>query len=198
MRAPWAIARLTGRSKSPLSPTSDAVDVVRGLLAVFPFSTLYVADLDAIRARGRQFLHAAPHSRRVSSIADVDRQRRRGHGRARGSHGRGSRRAGHRQRIAARWRADRAAQGLRAGRALARLSWRCVSGPRGDLYRTQALAAPDHRDEPRTRRRRGRPGSRAARRDRIGCAEGAKSMPPAACATPPISTRSKPRAPPAP
>ncbi len=34
--------------ESPLSPTSDAVDVVRGVLGVFPFSTLYVADLDAI------------------------------------------------------------------------------------------------------------------------------------------------------
>ena len=38
--------------ESPLSPTSDAVDVVRGLLAVFPFPTLYVADLDAIQSHG--------------------------------------------------------------------------------------------------------------------------------------------------
>ena len=38
--------------ESPLSPTSDAVDVVRGLLAVHPFQTLYVADLDAIQRRG--------------------------------------------------------------------------------------------------------------------------------------------------
>jgi phosphoribosylformimino-5-aminoimidazole carboxamide ribotide isomerase len=37
---------------SPLSPTSDAVDVVRGLLGVFPFPTLYVADLDAIQGNG--------------------------------------------------------------------------------------------------------------------------------------------------
>jgi phosphoribosylformimino-5-aminoimidazole carboxamide ribotide isomerase len=37
---------------SPLSPSSDAVDVARGLLAVHPFTTLYVADLDAIRGRG--------------------------------------------------------------------------------------------------------------------------------------------------
>ncbi len=36
---------------TPLSPTSDPVDVVRGLLSVHPFSTLYVADLDAIRRR---------------------------------------------------------------------------------------------------------------------------------------------------
>ena len=41
--------------ESPLSPTSDAVDVVRGLLAVFPFSTLYVADLDAIERAGDNF-----------------------------------------------------------------------------------------------------------------------------------------------
>ncbi len=36
----------------PLSPSSDAVDVVRGLLAVYPFPTLYVADLDAIQGDG--------------------------------------------------------------------------------------------------------------------------------------------------
>jgi len=41
--------------ESPLSPTSDAVDVVRGLLAVYPFSTLYVADLDAIERAGDNF-----------------------------------------------------------------------------------------------------------------------------------------------
>jgi phosphoribosylformimino-5-aminoimidazole carboxamide ribotide isomerase len=38
--------------ESPLSPTSDALDVVRGLLGVFPFPTLYVADLDAIQCSG--------------------------------------------------------------------------------------------------------------------------------------------------
>jgi phosphoribosylformimino-5-aminoimidazole carboxamide ribotide isomerase len=40
---------------SPLSPTSDAVAVVRGLLAVYPFPTLYVADLDAIQSNGDNF-----------------------------------------------------------------------------------------------------------------------------------------------
>ena len=38
--------------ETPLSRTSDAVDVVRGLLAVYPFPTLYVADLDAIQQQG--------------------------------------------------------------------------------------------------------------------------------------------------
>jgi phosphoribosylformimino-5-aminoimidazole carboxamide ribotide isomerase len=38
--------------ESLLSPTSDPVDVVRGLLGVFPFQTLYVADLDAIQGSG--------------------------------------------------------------------------------------------------------------------------------------------------
>ena len=37
---------------SPLSPTSDAVDVVRGLCTVYPFPTLYVADLDSIELKG--------------------------------------------------------------------------------------------------------------------------------------------------
>jgi phosphoribosylformimino-5-aminoimidazole carboxamide ribotide isomerase len=38
--------------QSPLSPTSDPVDVVGGLLAVYPFPTLYAADLDAIEGDG--------------------------------------------------------------------------------------------------------------------------------------------------
>jgi phosphoribosylformimino-5-aminoimidazole carboxamide ribotide isomerase len=37
---------------SPLSPTSDPVDVMRGLLAVYPFATVYLADLDAIEGTG--------------------------------------------------------------------------------------------------------------------------------------------------
>ena len=38
--------------ESPLAPTSDPMDVVRGLLSVHPFPTLYVADLDAIQREG--------------------------------------------------------------------------------------------------------------------------------------------------
>ncbi len=37
---------------SPLSPTSDPVDVMRGLLSVHPFTTFYLADLDAIQGTG--------------------------------------------------------------------------------------------------------------------------------------------------
>jgi phosphoribosylformimino-5-aminoimidazole carboxamide ribotide isomerase len=37
---------------TPLSPTADPVDVVCGLLAVYQFARLYVADLDAIRETG--------------------------------------------------------------------------------------------------------------------------------------------------
>ena len=37
---------------SPLAPTSDPVAVVGGLIAVYPFPTLYVADLDAIEGKG--------------------------------------------------------------------------------------------------------------------------------------------------
>ena len=36
---------------SPLSATSDPVDVARGLLSIHAFKTLYVADLDAIAGR---------------------------------------------------------------------------------------------------------------------------------------------------
>jgi HisA/HisF family protein len=57
MRGEVVRARMGARAsyrplESPLSPTSDAVDVVRGLLKVYPFSTLYVADLDAIQSDG--------------------------------------------------------------------------------------------------------------------------------------------------
>ena len=38
--------------ESPLSRTSDAGDVVRGLLGMFSFPALYVADLDAIQGGG--------------------------------------------------------------------------------------------------------------------------------------------------
>ena len=41
--------------ESPLSPTSDPIDVVRGILAVYPFLALYVADLDAIERNGDNF-----------------------------------------------------------------------------------------------------------------------------------------------
>ncbi len=37
---------------TPLAATSDPLDVARGLLAVHPFATLYVADLDAIERTG--------------------------------------------------------------------------------------------------------------------------------------------------
>lgn len=39
--------------ETPLSPTPDPVDVALGLLATFPASRLYIADLDAIEGRGR-------------------------------------------------------------------------------------------------------------------------------------------------
>ena len=38
--------------ETPLSPTSNPLDVVAGLLAVHEFRTLYIADLDAIEAQG--------------------------------------------------------------------------------------------------------------------------------------------------
>jgi phosphoribosylformimino-5-aminoimidazole carboxamide ribotide isomerase len=38
--------------ESPLSPTSDPADVMRGLYSVYPFTTFYVADLDAIMGTG--------------------------------------------------------------------------------------------------------------------------------------------------
>jgi phosphoribosylformimino-5-aminoimidazole carboxamide ribotide isomerase len=50
-------ARMGRRSEyrpieTPLSPTSRPIDVARGLLSIYPFKTLYVADLDAIAGSG--------------------------------------------------------------------------------------------------------------------------------------------------
>jgi phosphoribosylformimino-5-aminoimidazole carboxamide ribotide isomerase len=42
--------------ETPLSPTSDPVDVVTGLMRLAPFPTLYIADLDAILERGDNFV----------------------------------------------------------------------------------------------------------------------------------------------
>jgi phosphoribosylformimino-5-aminoimidazole carboxamide ribotide isomerase len=38
--------------ESPLSPTSDPINVMRGLYSVYPFKTFYIADLDAIMGMG--------------------------------------------------------------------------------------------------------------------------------------------------
>jgi phosphoribosylformimino-5-aminoimidazole carboxamide ribotide isomerase len=38
--------------KTPLANTSDPVDVMRGLLSIYPFGIFYAADLDAIEGRG--------------------------------------------------------------------------------------------------------------------------------------------------
>src|SRR5215813_219805 len=38
--------------ESPLSPTSDPIDVMRGLYSVYPFAAFYIADLDAIMGTG--------------------------------------------------------------------------------------------------------------------------------------------------
>jgi phosphoribosylformimino-5-aminoimidazole carboxamide ribotide isomerase len=38
--------------ESPLAASSEPADVVRGLLALHPFRSLYIADLDAIQGRG--------------------------------------------------------------------------------------------------------------------------------------------------
>lgn len=39
--------------ETPLAASADPIDVTRGLLGVFPFDTLYIADLDGIAGTGR-------------------------------------------------------------------------------------------------------------------------------------------------
>jgi len=54
---------------TPLSPTSEAVDVLRGLRSLAPFSTVYVADLDAIAGEGG---HAAVLHELMAAMPDVE------------------------------------------------------------------------------------------------------------------------------
>ena len=174
--------------ESPLSPTSDPVAVVRGLLAVYPFPTLYVADLDAIQSNGDNF----PALRRIraefpalqmwvdngaadrAALEAADRRR--------------SRHAGHRQRIATRQQADCAAPGLD-----------CASCSRSIFAATRFRARSEILDEPALWPRRvivmtlarvgsgAGPGSRAASRRSARSPASVKSMPREACATRPIS-----------
>ena len=183
--------------ESPLSPTSDPVDVVRGLLSVYPFAR----SMPPISTRSSATATISPRcaafgqsSRRCRSGSTTARRTRGG----RGSHRRRSGRAGHRQRIPTRQRADRAASGLEAGRAFARFSRRHVSGSAGDPGRTGALAAPHHRHDARASRQRRGPDLKrfAAIRSIAG---GARNLCRGrACATRPISQRSRPQAPRAP
>ncbi|HVY58334.1 MAG TPA: HisA/HisF-related TIM barrel protein [Xanthobacteraceae bacterium] len=66
--------------ETPLSPTSDAVEVARGLFSLHRFASLYVADLDAIERRGdnravlRRLRQALPGVRLWvdNGVADAD------------------------------------------------------------------------------------------------------------------------------
>ena len=128
-RANRAIGRPTGRSNPRSRRPATRWMSCGGLLAVYPFPTLYVADLDAIQRDGdnfaalRRIREAFPALQMWidNGAADCCRNR--------GAHRCGPGRAGHRQRIAARQRPHRAAQRLEAGRALARFSRRRLSGP---------------------------------------------------------------------
>ena len=46
--------------ETPLAPSADPVAVARGLLSLYPFRTLYVADLDGIEGRGANAGLVAP------------------------------------------------------------------------------------------------------------------------------------------
>ncbi|MBV9290666.1 MAG: nickel transporter [Hyphomicrobiales bacterium] len=66
--------------ETPLAEGSDPVEVVHGLLSVYPFPHLYIADIDAIQGRGDNFA-VLPHLRRAfprlrlwvdSGVADAE------------------------------------------------------------------------------------------------------------------------------
>lgn len=52
VRAAHGARHLYAPIETPLSPTSTPRDVVAGFLNLYPFRTLYIADLDAIEGRG--------------------------------------------------------------------------------------------------------------------------------------------------
>lgn len=55
---------------TPLAKTSDPADVARGYVALYPFRTLYVADLDGIEGRGRN-VHLVPAISAAVPIGDI-------------------------------------------------------------------------------------------------------------------------------
>jgi len=67
-------ARMGQRSQyrpieTPLSSSSHPVDVIRGLLSIFPFATFYVADLDAIEGLGNNDAALAQLRREYPSLS---------------------------------------------------------------------------------------------------------------------------------
>ncbi len=54
VRAQGGARHLYAPIQTPLSSTSRPADVVAGFLSLYPFRTIYVADLDAIEGRGSQ------------------------------------------------------------------------------------------------------------------------------------------------
>ena len=56
--------------RTPLSPTSDPLDVLHGLLTIHPFAAAYVADLDAIEGSGDHHAVLAALQRKVSLWVD--------------------------------------------------------------------------------------------------------------------------------
>ena len=52
MRAPATATSYRPLASSRVAASAEPADVIRGLLALHPFRTLYIADLDAIRKRG--------------------------------------------------------------------------------------------------------------------------------------------------
>jgi phosphoribosylformimino-5-aminoimidazole carboxamide ribotide isomerase len=66
--------------QTPLARTSDPVDVVGGIMSIYPFATFYIADLDAIESKGNNHATIAQVKQAFpqvtlwldNGIADVD------------------------------------------------------------------------------------------------------------------------------
>ena len=56
--------------KTPLSPTADIFDVAAGLLSIYPFPTVYIADLDAIEGK-RPPLHLVNQLRDAFTQSEI-------------------------------------------------------------------------------------------------------------------------------
>ena len=69
--------------ETPLSSSSEPAELARGLAKLFPFRTLYVADLDGIEGRGPQYASGAGaqptscHAQRFGSMPAPHRVGRR-------------------------------------------------------------------------------------------------------------------------
>ena len=186
--APATVDRYRPLEHSRVSASPEPAAVIEGLLALHPFRTLYIADLDAIRKQGDHKALIFGLRRMFPQLQLVGRCRLRRRVRLPPVPGGGAGRSRARQREPGRPAAARPVRRRPAADPVARLPGRPPVGGRGTVRGAGALAGAGDRDDagPRRRRRRAGPGAVA---DCAGWRRRSGSMRRAECAARAICAR---------